>query len=85
MVCDSSDPHLVQPIVEVGYDQAFNNHGCRPTGAYVERLIVESGRPFRRIDDDRCNSGVHVYDWPVTESAAPVEGLRRMWFIGPQG
>ncbi len=83
IVSDGNDPFQSLSTVEVGYDQAVNNRGCRPTDAFVERLIVEAGRSFERIKDDRCNSGYHWYDWQVN-SGAHSAGLRRMWFIGPR-
>jgi SAM-dependent methyltransferase len=82
-VCDSSDPIVSRSTVEVGYDQAFNNHGCRPSPAFVERLLTESGRPFIRIEDDRCNTDYHRYDWPIKETGEFGHGLRRMWFVAP--
>jgi len=82
-VIDSADTSAQAEITEVGYDQAVNYQGIRPSGAMIEQLISEAGRPFTRIADDRCNDGVHVYDWLVMDTGRYTPGQRRLWFIGP--
>jgi hypothetical protein len=79
-VCDSSDPKLVLIAAEHGYDQALSGTGCRPSAARVEVILAEEGMVFDRIADSRCNSGIHVYDWPIGETGGAPEGLRRFWF-----
>lgn len=82
-VLDSADPHGVHSVVEVGYDQAVNYRGGRPSAAMLERIITEAGRTFARINDGRCNSGVHTYDWPLRDTGLYTPGQRRLWFISP--
>ncbi len=79
-VCDSSSPDAIVMTDERGYDQAMNGTGCRPSAARVERLMAAAGMAFQQITDDRCNSGMHTYDWPVTESGSVRHGQRRFWF-----
>lgn len=79
-VCDSADPAMVLRADEDGYDQAITGVGCRPSGARIERVLREESMWFARVADGRCNSGIHVYDWPVTGSGAAEHGRRRFWF-----
>ena len=79
-VLDSSSSSLIARVDEDGYDQAVDGRGCRPTAARVERILREEGMRFERVADGRCNSGMHVYDWPVTESGEYRHGQRRFWF-----
>lgn len=83
VVADSDDPTLSISTTEKGYDQAYNRIGCRPSPAFVERVLAAGGRPFERITDDRCNSGYHRYDWQPGASGEARAWLRAMWFIGP--
>ncbi len=84
-VADSSDPGYVHWTQESGYDQAFNARGCRPSPAFVERVLGEARRSFSRITDDRCNASFHRYDWDVRDTRESPDGLRRMWFVEPDG
>lgn len=84
-VLDSNDPYVSRSVAEAGYDQAFNNIGSRPSPFFVERILTELGRSFTRIDDDRCNTEYHRYDWPITNTGEHRNGLRRFWFVSPAG
>jgi SAM-dependent methyltransferase len=79
-VCDSNSPELVLLVPEEGYDQAVHGFGCRPTARRVERLLAGEGVAFERVEDGRCNAGMHVYDWPLTGSGGYAHGQRRFWF-----
>jgi hypothetical protein len=79
-VSDSDDPSFVLKVKEKGFDQAFGGVGSRPSAAAVEAFLKECGMKFERIADDRCNSDMHRYDWPVTNSGKWEHGLRRFWF-----
>jgi hypothetical protein len=35
---------------------------------------------FTRVEDARCNAGIHRYDWPIEQSRRFEDGLRRFWF-----
>lgn len=83
-VADSDDPFFVISTNEYGYDQAKNRVGVRPSAAAVERVLGECGMSFTRITDARCNSGMHAYDWPVTNTGTWKHGLRRFWFVEKQ-
>lgn len=80
-VVDSSDATRTINVGEDGLDQAFNGVGSRPSTAYVERVLHDAGCTFTRVTDDRCNAGVHVYDWPDRNTGEWRDGLRRFWFV----
>jgi len=81
-VCDSDDPNDILIVDEESrdYDQAFGGKGCRPSPAYVERILHDCGMTFTRIMDARCNAEFHVYDWQVQNTKTWRSGLRAMWF-----
>lgn len=79
-VCDSSDPDAIVLVNEQGYDQSCRGVGCRPSAARVESVLIAEGMTFERVADSRCNAGMHVYDWPVTETLSIKHGQRRFWF-----
>lgn len=81
-VADSDDPNLIINAHEKSYvyDQALDGVGCRPSPAYVERILKEENMSFTRIEDGRCNWEFHSYDWPITNSKQSRSGQRRMWF-----
>lgn len=84
-VCDASDPTTVVLVEEKqSYDQAFNRKGCRPSASRVETVLAQEGLCFERVNDARCNSGFHVYDWQCSESGNFRDGLRRFWFANPK-
>jgi SAM-dependent methyltransferase len=80
-VVDSDDPTLLISTNESGFDQAKNGIGVRPTAAAIEQVLESAGMTFTRIADSRCNSGFHVYDWPVQNTRTWRHGLRRFWFV----
>lgn len=77
---DSSDPNYCLFTSENGFDQAYNGIGCRPSPAYVERVLKTFHFDFDIITDNRCNSDYHIYDWPITNSGTWKHGQRRFWF-----
>jgi len=79
---DSDDPNYIEMVKEKAflYDQALGGTGCRPSPAWVERILIEEGFSFETIADDRCNSSIHHYDWQVKNTKAAPSGQRRMWF-----
>jgi 2-polyprenyl-3-methyl-5-hydroxy-6-metoxy-1,4-benzoquinol methylase len=52
-VCNVASDEFVLLLGEAGYDGAFNGIGGRPSTCAVERVIGETGRSFRRLDDSR--------------------------------
>jgi hypothetical protein len=79
-VSDSDDESFVLKIQEDGYDQSIHGRGSRPSPAAVEKVMRNCGFEFVRITDDRCNSGIHHYDWTPTNSGAFSHGQRAFWF-----
>ena len=80
-VVDSASPETVVSTPEDGYDQAVDGVGCRPSAARVEQVFAIEGMTWGRTDDDRCNAGYHVYDWPEQDSGRVERGQRRFWFV----
>jgi SAM-dependent methyltransferase len=79
-VCDSSWSDALVLVPEKGYDQSIAGIGCRPSADRIEAIMANEGMRFERVRDGRCNGGMHVYDWPVTETFAVNHGQRRFWF-----
>src|SRR6185369_6858499 len=81
-VCDSDDPYKVITVPESkdAYDLSYNGSGCRPSAAYVERVLAESGMTFRRMDSAKFNSGEYKYDWVETHDNSTDIHKRRIWF-----
>jgi 2-polyprenyl-3-methyl-5-hydroxy-6-metoxy-1,4-benzoquinol methylase len=93
-VCDSSDPTLVVETRESGFDQAFDGIGARPSSAFVERVLNECDVRWRRHDDSRLNTDLHIYDWQArdngrffepnaarADASAEQKGIRRFYTI----
>lgn len=81
-VCDSDDPNKIVQIPEGKevYDLAYNGSGCRPTTAYVERLLTNLGMTFKRMDNAKFNSGDYKYDWVERNDNSTDIHKRRIWF-----
>ena len=77
-VCDSDDKTYLTTD-EVGFDQAFNGKGIRPSASYVEDVLAKNGFQFKIIKDSILNTSVHRYDWKVTDEGRWKHGLRRFW------
>ena len=81
-VCDSDDPYkcIQVPEGKEVYDLSYNGMGCRPSSAAVERVLTECHMSFRRIDNNKFNSGPYVYDWlPKNDDSTDIH-KRRIWF-----
>jgi SAM-dependent methyltransferase len=78
-ISDSDDKEFYISTYEIGFDQAFNNKGIRPSQPYVERLLEKNGFQFKIIKDPILNSDFHCYDWDITNSKKYIHGLRRYW------
>ena len=78
-VCDSDDRQFYISTNENGYDQAFNNKGIRPSESYIQTILEKNGFQFKLIKDPILNSGMHSYDWNITNSKISKHGLRRFW------
>lgn len=78
-VSDTLDKDTIFNVDESGYDQAFNNIGCRPSEQYVEKLLSEYNFYFKMIKDPIINSDYHIYDWDISETKSWRNGLRRYW------
>lgn len=81
-VCDSDDPDkCVQMPEDKGiYDLSYNGMGCRPTAAYVEKLLTAYGMEFKRIDNSKFNVDDYVYDWQSQNDGSTSVSKRRIWF-----
>lgn len=82
-VCDSTDASKYILVKENRNNtlQAYNGIGCKPSPAFVERVLSNAGMIFERLEDDTCNSGRYVYDWTSKNSGSVTAGLSKLWFI----
>lgn len=81
-VCDSSNPSKYVLVKEnkSNVDHAYNGVGCRPSPAFIERILANAGMEHMMLDDSSCNSGKFVYDWVGKDSNSIQQGLSRLWF-----
>lgn len=82
-VCDSDDPTKLIRVEEGKdiYDLAYGGMGCRPSATNIERILLNCGMTFKRIDSSKLNSSEYVYDWlPRNDNSANLN-KRRMWFV----
>lgn len=62
------------------YDLSVNGVSCRPTASAIERVLLECGFSFKRIDAAKFNSGSYVYDWREKNDENCDINHRRIWF-----
>lgn len=62
------------------YDQSLNGGAMKPTIGMIEGVLKKIKFYMYRIDDNRCNSANHNYNWIPTNSQKKDTGLRKMWF-----
>lgn len=81
-VCDSDDPHTIVQVPEAKdiYDLSYNGSGCRPSAAYIERILTNLGMTFKRMDHAKFNSGDYKYDWVENNDKSVDIHKRRIWF-----
>lgn len=81
-VCDSNDPQKNVAIEENKgiYENSANGVGCRPSAAAIERVLMECGMTFKRMDTNQLNAGPFVYDWQPKNNGDTSINNRRMWF-----
>ena len=78
-VYDSHMDDFYMRTHELGFDQAFNSKGIRPSQSYVEKVLSQNGFTFRCIKDPILNSGFHTYDWTGGAYGIAGMGMRRFW------
>ena len=66
-------------------DSAFNGIGVRPSADAVEEVLTDAGLQFERLTDKSCNSGPHVYDWPLAGTKKHLPAHRRWWWCWRDG
>jgi len=74
------DPMFDLKVGEMGFDQALNGIGSRPSPAHVEATIIENGATYERYDHSDINFVFHVYDWDSNDGTW-AHGRRRFWMI----
>lgn len=82
-VCDSSKPNkyiLVKENKHVNTN-SYSGVGCKPSPAFVERVLDSFSMQYEQLEDDSCNYGKFIYDWVGKNSNSVQFGLSRMWFI----
>lgn len=80
-VCDSDDPELCIMGSEDPHakDKSFSGTSSRPTAAKIEKILINAGMNFKRMDTNKLNSKDHIYDWSVSNSNNIDIGKRRLW------
>jgi 2-polyprenyl-3-methyl-5-hydroxy-6-metoxy-1,4-benzoquinol methylase len=80
-VCDSDDEYQCAAIDENKdvYDLSFNGKGCRPSVAAIERVLVECGMSFKRLDKEELDTDVYKYSWRPADDNSINFNKRRMW------
>jgi SAM-dependent methyltransferase len=83
LVSDSDDEnahYLVKEDPKAG-DTAFAGTAAHVSGPHIEKILRSHGASFEMVRDDRMNSTIHCYDWPVTNSGRTLGGQRRFWYV----
>jgi len=80
-VCDSADPFKHELLQEnkAIYDLSINGVSCRPSTAAIERVMAECGMNWKRLDNNRFNSGDYTYDWVDRNDGKSNSNNRRLW------
>jgi SAM-dependent methyltransferase len=71
---------IVLPENKNVYDLSVNGVSCRPTASAIERVLLECGFTFKRVDAAKFNSGSYVYDWRENNDESCDINHRRIWF-----
>ena len=81
-VCDSNDPYKCITVSESKgiYDLSANGLGCRPSVAAIERILLENGMSFQRMDSAKLNAARYSYDWVSINNNDCDIYRRRIWF-----
>jgi SAM-dependent methyltransferase len=83
LVSDSEDEnahYLVTEDPRTG-DTAYTGTAAHLSGPHIEKILRSNGASFEMVRDDRMNSTIHCYDWPVTNSGHTLGGQRRFWYV----
>lgn len=85
-VSDSLSPYFNLSVQEERrtFDQSFSGNGCRPSPAFVERILSDLNLDFQRHRSSALNAGIHIYDWeakdrPEYGNGWWQDGLRAFW------
>ena len=80
-VCDSDDPNVSFEINEDKsiHGLSFSGKGSRPSAAKIEKILIENGMSFIRLDVPDLNFDKYIYDWQVSNSNNKALFLRRFW------
>lgn len=62
------------------YDLGVSGVGCVPTAAAIEKILLDCGMEFRRVDDPKLNLHDYVYDWEIKNTNSVDLRKRRLWF-----
>jgi cyclopropane fatty-acyl-phospholipid synthase-like methyltransferase len=86
-VLDHDDPYCYHNIKEErrwnhgAWGMAFGGTGSRPTPAFVERVLKESGMIVTPLENpEKCNAAFHKYDWIPKNKKGWFSGQRKFWF-----
>jgi hypothetical protein len=80
VIFDSFEPEIYTRD-EDGDDQSLTNRGGAPSTSYVENIFREHDLIFTKYDTDLLNGGLHVYNWPDSNTKVLNPYARRMWCV----
>ena len=78
-VCDDNDPYKIFSFSKKNINEA-NHIYYLPTAANIERLLLENGMKFQRIDHSKFNFDSFIYDWKDKLDGSFSLNQRRIWF-----
>lgn len=89
IVTDSDDENYVEFANELGFDQAYNGIGCRPSVRNIEKIITENNHSFIEFNKNLSSGSVSFNDWEIENTKKcyistehqPWVWLRKAWFV----
>ncbi len=64
---------------ETQITQSLNGLGSRPTINFLEKLFYKLGYKYKRLENQRLNSGIYKYDWIPKNDNKVKSGYYKMW------
>lgn len=80
VIYDSNDSEIYFRA-EQGDDQSLTSIGGTPSTSYVENILNESGKVYKKYTDPFLNNYQHKYDWPDSGNKMFNQFYRRFWIV----
>ena len=80
VIYDSNDSEIYFRS-EQGDDQSLTSIGGTPSTSYVENILNESGKVYKKYTDPFLNNYQHKYDWPDSGNKMFNQFYRRFWIV----